>query len=84
MPQMERAYTKAIEAGDKKKAGAILGEFTAGVVASAGAMLDEQLAAAADGLGLNAVPDDDELSAMIEDATAEYALHGPHQESQGI
>lgn len=39
-------------------------------------MLDEQLQQAADALGLNAVPDDNELNDMIEGATATYGLHG--------
>lgn len=40
-------------------------------------MLDEQLQIVTAALGLDAVPDDTELSDMIEAATAEYALHGP-------
>lgn len=54
------------------------------MVARAGAMLGQQLQAAADGLNMNAIPSDAELAAMIEDATGVYALHGPHVETQGI
>lgn len=35
-------------------------------------------------LGMNEVPDDATLNAMIEEATAVYGLHGPTQEKQGI
>lgn len=84
VPAMERAYTAAAEAGDKDKAARLLAKFTADAVGRAQAMLDAQLEAAAQALGMNEVPDDAELSAMIEEATAAYGLHGPHLETQGI
>lgn len=84
VPAMERAYTAAMEAGDSDKAARLLAKFTADAVGRAQDMLDAQLQAAARALGMDAVPDDDELSALIEEATAAYGLHGPHLETQGI
>lgn len=83
-PAFEEAYKAAIEAKDEKKADKLVAEFTANVAARACALLDEQLQEATKALGMNSVPDDTLLSAMIEDATATYGLHGPTQETQGI
>ena len=46
--------------------------------------LFERLAAATQALNMNALPDEATLNDMIEEATAVYALHGPHNETQGI
>lgn len=59
-----------------------MAEYTRAVVGEAGAMLDEALAAAGAALGMNSLPDQAELNTMIQDATATYALHGPHNETQ--
>ncbi|KAI7838073.1 hypothetical protein COHA_008156 [Chlorella ohadii] len=83
-PAFEKAYTAAVEAKDQKKADKLMAEYTANVVARAGAMLDQQLQHVTVALGMNGVPDDALLSDMMEEATATYGLHGPTQETQGI
>ncbi|KAI7845655.1 hypothetical protein COHA_000769 [Chlorella ohadii] len=71
-PAMERRYTAAVEAGDQEGADAELAEWTAEVAASAGDLLDSLAEAAADKLGLNALPDAPETQSLLFNVTKEY------------